>query len=72
MGGNNGAYHSRSGLNNSLHATESKVFIMTDLEELTSIEAIERFIEDHTFSFLYVSRKIAAYAMRYYPNLETC
>lgn len=70
MGGNNGAHHSRFGLNNSLHATESKVFIMTDLEELTSIEAIERFIEDHTFSFLYVSREDCSVCHAILPKLR--
>ncbi|WP_127590421.1 thioredoxin family protein [Paenibacillus lautus] len=43
---------------------------MKELEHLTSIEAIERFIQDHTFSFLYVSRADCSVCHAILPKLR--
>lgn len=43
---------------------------MKELEELRSIEAIERFIQDHTFSFVYVSRQDCSVCHAILPKLR--
>lgn len=43
---------------------------MKEMEELTSIDAIERFIDDHTFSFLYVSRQDCSVCHAILPKLR--
>ncbi|OME91949.1 MULTISPECIES: thioredoxin family protein [Paenibacillus] len=43
---------------------------MKEMEELTSIDAIERFIDNHTFSFLYVSRQDCSVCHAILPKLR--
>lgn len=43
---------------------------MREMEELTSIDAIERFIADHPLSFLYVSRQDCSVCHAILPKLR--